>query len=177
MIFVYGVLGVVGVGVGAVLLLASRKPETFRVERRAVIAAPPSAVFPNLDDFHRWSAWSPWEKLDPDMKRTFGGPERGVGATYAWQGNGKAGEGRMEIVETVPDERVTLALEFVKPFPATNTTTFTLTPRDGGTEVVWALEGRNTFMGKVFSVFADMDSMVGKDFDEGLRNLERVARG
>src|SRR5690606_9816928 len=150
MFFVYGILGAVGVGVAAVLVLASRKPPTFRVERRKVIATAPSAIYPHLDDFHRLSEWPPRQQLDPHPKRTFGGPERGLGATYAWKGNAKAGEGRMEIVEVRPDERVTLKLEFVKPFPATNTTIFTLTPRDGGTEVVWVMEGQNTFMGKVF---------------------------
>ncbi|UJR82817.1 SRPBCC family protein [Sandaracinus amylolyticus] len=173
----YGALAVIGFGVAAVLALASRKPSSFRVERKKLIAARPDAIFPKLDDFRRWTEWSPWEKLDPELQRTYGGSDRGVGASYAWKGNNKAGEGRMEIVESKPSERLALKLEFIKPFPATNTTIFTLTPSGEGTEVSWTMEGENTFMGKVFSVFTDMDQMIGKDFEQGLENLERAARG
>ncbi|WP_053231907.1 SRPBCC family protein [Sandaracinus amylolyticus] len=171
----YGALGVIGLGAAVVVALASRKPSSFRIERKKLIAAKPDVIFPKLEDLHRWTEWSPWEKLDPALQRTYGGSERGVGATYAWKGNNKAGEGRMEIVESQPSERVALKLQFIKPFPATNTTVFTLTPSGEGTEVSWTMEGENTFMGKLFSVFADMDAMIGKDFDEGLANLERAA--
>ena len=160
----------------AILGYAATRPDSFRVERMALIKAPPETIHPFIADFRQWPQWSPWEKLDPNMQRTFTGPQRGVGAGYAWKGNGKAGEGRMEIVESRPSERVVLKLEFIKPFPATNTTTFTLAPKDGGTEVVWTMEGENTFMGKVFSVFTDMDRLIGKDFEEGLENLDRATK-
>jgi hypothetical protein len=168
------VVGLVVLGVVVVLALASRKPATFRYERRAVIAAPPEAIFPNINDFRRWAEWSPWEKLDPAMKKTYGGAPSGVGATYGWIG-AKAGEGTMVITESRPSEYLALDLAFIKPFPAQNKTVFTLAPKAGGTEVVWTMTGDNTFMGKVFGVFVDMDQMIGKDFERGLVDLKRVS--
>jgi hypothetical protein len=172
-----GVVGVVVLVVGAVLLIAATKPATFKVERQTVIKAPSAAIFPNLADFHRWGAWSPWEHLDPQMRKTYSGPPTGVGSSYSWIGNSDVGEGRMTVLESVPNEALTLKLEFLKPFEATNTTTYTLRPvsGDNGTQVTWSMEGPNSFMGKVMSVFASMDSMIGKDFELGLANLKRVS--
>lgn len=158
-----------------VVAVASTKPDSFRIERRTTIAAPPSAVFENVNDFKRWEAWSPWAKKDPEMKTTYSGPAQGVGASYAWKGNSSVGEGRMTIEQSKPHERVAIRLEFLAPFPATNTAIFTLEPRAPGSEVTWAMEGRNTFQGKVVSVFADMDSMVGPDFERGLAGLKRIS--
>ncbi|MDC0708564.1 SRPBCC family protein [Stigmatella sp. ncwal1] len=169
------VAGAVALGVLVVLVLASRKPESFHIERRTVIAAPPEAVFPHLNDFRRWARWSPWEKLDPSMQKTYGGPPSGVGSTYAWRGDSKAGEGTMTILESRPSELLTLRLEFLKPFPATNTVTYTLVPKAGGTEITWAMDGKNTFMGKIFAVFFDMDALIGKDFERGLADLKQVS--
>jgi uncharacterized protein YndB with AHSA1/START domain len=172
-----GIVGVVVLAVGAVLLIAATKPATFKVERQTVIAAPSAAIFANLEDFHRWAAWSPWEHLDPQMRKTYSGPPTGVGSSYAWTGNSDVGEGRMTVLESRPNEELKVKLEFLKPFEATNTTTYTLAPNSGhnGTQVTWSMEGPNTFMGKVMSVFASMDSMVGKDFEIGLANLKRVS--
>lgn len=150
------------------------RPAQFRIERSATIAAPIEAVFPLVDDFHRWADWSPWEKLDPGMKKTFeGGP--GVGAKYAWVGNQDAGEGRMTILESRPGERIGIKLEFLKPFAATNTTVFAFKGGPDGTHVNWSMEGQNNFLAKAFSVFMNMDAMVGKDFEAGLRTLKNVA--
>lgn len=170
-----GIAGALALVVVVVIGLAASKPATFRVERGATIGAPPTAVFSNLEDFHRWAEWSPWEKLDPQMQRTHGGPPNGPGATYAWSGNDDVGEGRMTVLATKPNERVEIKLEFLKPFEATNTTIFALKPVSGGTEVSWSMEGPNSFIGKVMSVFADMDAMIGKDFEAGLANLKRVS--
>lgn len=174
---VLGIVGVAALALLVVLLLAASKPDTFSVERRIAIQAPASAIFPNLSDFHRWASWSPWEHLDPNMKRTFSGPESGVGASYAWVGNSDVGEGRMTILESRPDEEVKVKLEFLKPFEATNTTIYRLLPISGvhGTQVVWTMEGPMPFMSKLFSMFADMDAMIGKDFETGLANLKRVS--
>jgi uncharacterized protein YndB with AHSA1/START domain len=167
--------GVAALGGVAVLTLASQKPATFHIERSTVIAVPSEAVFPHLNDFRRWNAWSPWEKLDPSMQKTYGGPPSGVGATYAWSGNSQAGAGQMTILESRPNESLVLRLEFLKPFPATNTVTYTLTPKPEGTKVTWAMSGENTSMGKVFSVFFDMDALIGKDFERGLADLKRIS--
>jgi uncharacterized protein YndB with AHSA1/START domain len=168
-------LGVLAIAVVGVAFIASR-PASFTVQRSAEIAAPPEAVFALLNDFHQWNRWSPWEKLDPNMKRSFDGPTSGPGASYAWAGNDQVGEGRMKIVESKPGESVTLDLEFLKPFAAKNRTSFTLAPSGAGTRVTWAMKGENGFLGKAMSLVMDMDALVGKDFETGLANLDQAAR-
>lgn len=158
-----------------VLALAANRPGTFRVERTVRIQAPPERVQGYIEDFHQWSQWSPFEKLDPQMQRRFSGTDKGRGAVYAWEGNGKAGAGRMEILESAPGSRVTIALDFLKPFKASNTAEFTLVPRDGGTEVTWAMFGPVPFVAKIMHLFIDVDRMVGKDFEAGLANLKALA--
>jgi len=158
----------------ALLLFALTRPDSFSVERRIVIQAPPDKIQPLIADFHRWADWSPWEKLDPAMKRSFGGPPAGVGATYAWQGNADVGSGRMEVKSAVPD-KVSIQLDFIEPFEGHNTTDFVLAPKDGGTEVRWVMSGPATFVTKLMGVFVSMDSMVGKDFEKGLAQLKVAA--
>jgi hypothetical protein len=174
-------MGIIVIGVAAaaagLLYAASRKPDNFSITRKAVLKATPDALFAQINDFHRWTAWSPWEKLDPNLQRTYSGPEQGVGAVYAWSGNAKAGQGKMTIEESVPHSRIVLELQFIKPFPATNRTEFTLTPKDGGTEVSWTMSGTHSFTNKLFTIFMDMEKFVGPSFEEGLANLGRVAGG
>ena len=163
------------VGVAAVLILAATKPDTFRVERAASIKASPEKIFPLLNDFHRYMAWSPYEKLDPAMKRTYSGASSGKGAVYSWESSGKAGQGRMEIADTSPPSKVRINLDFVKPFEASNIVEFTLEPKGESTNVTWAMHGPSPFFAKVMHVFFNMDSMVGKDFESGLANLKALA--
>jgi len=163
--------------VGGVLLLAALKPAEFRVERRVSIRAPAASIHPLLDDFHRWAAWSPWEHIDPTMQRTFSGAPSGRGAIYEWRGEGKAGAGRMEILDASVPERVTIRLDFIKPFPSSNTTEFTLVPQGDATEVQWVMRGPNAFVTRVMTVFVSMDKLVGKDFEAGLANLKAAAEG
>jgi len=160
---------VVVVLVGAVLALAAMRPDTFRVQREAAIQAPPEKVYALISDFKAWPAWSPWEKKDPQMKRTFGDK------TYAWQGNKEVGEGKMTLVEAVPASRVKLSLDFIKPFEAHNTVDFNLQPKDKGTTVTWSMQGDTPYFFKIVHVFVDMDRMVGKDFEAGLANLKAAA--
>jgi uncharacterized protein YndB with AHSA1/START domain len=169
------VVGLIVLAVVAVLILAATKPDTFRIQREATIPAPPERVYPLINDFHGWRSWSPWEKMDPDMKRTYGGPEAGPGAVYEWDGNKNVGQGRMEIKESVPPSRVLVQLDFIKPFAAHNTAEFTLDRRGETTHVTWAMTGRQPFMFKVMKVFIDMDRIVGKDFETGLANLKAQA--
>jgi uncharacterized protein YndB with AHSA1/START domain len=169
------VLIVVLVLVAALLAYAATRPDTFRVQRTAVIQAPPERIYPLIEDFHRWTEWSPYEKLDPTMKRGFAGAESGRGAVYTWEGNGKAGAGRMEITEAQAPTLIRIALDFTRPFRANNQTSFTLTPRDGGTEAVWAMDGANAFVTKVMGIFMNMDELIGKDFAVGLANLKAIA--
>lgn len=169
------IVAIVGLAIVIVCVMAAMKPSAFKVVREGDIAAPPSVVFPLINDFHAWPAWSPWEKLDPNMKRTLDGPPAGKGATYAWAGNEKAGEGKMTITQSVPDAHVALDLDFIKPFASSNKVDFTLEPRGDGTHVTWTMNGNNNFTVKVFSVFMNIDEMVGNDFDAGLANLKALA--
>lgn len=160
--------------IAGVLVFASTRPDSFSVERRIVIQAPPDKIQPLIADFHRWSDWSPWEKLDPAMKRTFGGAASGAGATYAWQGNKDVGSGRMEVKAAEP-AKVSIQLDFIEPFEGHNMTDFVLSPKDGGTEVRWVMTGPSTFVTKLMGVFVSMDTMIGKDFEKGLAQMKVAA--
>jgi hypothetical protein len=168
------ILMAVAVLLAGVLLFAATRPDTFRVERRALIQAPPEKIRAELVDFQRWAAWSPWEKMDPAMKRSFSTPSAGRGATYAWEGNEQVGRGRMAIIEDAPDH-VVIKLDFLQPFEAHNTAEFTLLPRGNATEVTWAMHGPSPYVAKLMHLFFDMDAMVGRDFETGLANLKAVA--
>ncbi len=158
-----------------VLLLAMTKPDQFTVVRSTRIAAPAERIFPMLDDFHNWGSWSPWEKMDPTMTRTFSGPASGVGAQYGWTGNKQVGTGKMEILESVPSAKLVIALDFLAPFEAHNTAEFLLAPAGDSTEVTWTMRGPNLFLTKLITVFVSMDRMVGPDFEAGLANLKANA--
>jgi hypothetical protein len=160
----------------AALGFVATRPAGFRIERSAVVGAPPEVVFALIDDFRQWGRWSPWEKVDPGMQRTFAGPAAGPGASYAWAGNREIGSGRMTILESRPGERVSIRLEFFEPFAATNEARFELAAAGAGTRVTWSMEGRNGFVGKAISLVMDMDAMVGTQFERGLADLDAAAR-
>jgi len=164
--------------IAAVLVaLALTRPDTFEVRRTIVIQAPPAKISGYLNDFHQWTVWSPWERLDPAMRRTYSGPARGQGAVYAWSGNDEVGEGRMEIVDDGAPTRIVIQLDFVKPFAAQNQTVFELTPQGAGTQVTWTMSGPTPFISKLVGLFVSMDEMIGDDFDKGLRQLKAAAEG
>jgi len=155
--------------------LIASQPSAFTVQRTVTMKSPPKYIFTNLNSFFRWAEWSPWNDLDPAVKRTYEGPVVGVGNVYAWAGNAKAGEGRMTLEESRKDELVRVKLELFKPFSGTYTTTLTLKPVPEGTTVTWALEGHHGFMGKAASLFTDMEARVGEDFEAGLDRLRTMA--
>jgi uncharacterized protein YndB with AHSA1/START domain len=159
----------------AFVALVATQPAHFHIERSASIAAPPELVFSFINDFRRWGAWSPWEKLDPNMKREYSGSPSGAGAKYDWAGNDDVGEGGMRIEESQPPSRVSLEIEFRKPWQATNQTTFSITPTASGSDVTWGMDGTSDFMFKAVGLVMNMDETVGKDFQAGLENLKRVA--
>lgn len=148
---------------------------TYTVERSTTIAAPPQTVFDLVADFRLWRRWSPWEDVDPDLQRTYSGAESGVGAVYEWSGNRKAGQGRMEIVEAEPPSTIVIALDFLKPFKAHNTTTFTFVPEGEGTRVRWTMVGRRPLMMRLLGFLFDPEKLVGPDFEKGLARLGAAA--
>jgi len=156
------------IAIGLVVLIAvlvgfiATRPAEFRVERTAQLNAPADVIFPLIDNLHNWPAWSPYEKLDPEMKKTFEGPEAGAGASYGWDGNSQAGAG--------------MKLAFTRPFESACQIKFRLVPDSGGTKVTWSMVGENNFIGKAMCLVMDMDQMIGKDFEEGLASLSKVAQ-
>jgi hypothetical protein len=167
-------LGLAVVIVALTGFIATR-PDTFSVQRSATMKASPDIAFALVNDFHQWGGWSPWEKLDPAMKKTHEGAASGTGAKYAWTGNDDVGEGRMTIEESKPAELVRIKLEFIKPFESASTTTFTFKPEGEMVTVAWKMEGDNNFVGKAFSLFMDMDKMIGGDFERGLASMKTLA--
>jgi len=169
------ILIVLAIVVGLFLVVVALQPSEFRVSRSAAIAAPPSAVFAQVNDLRKWQAWSPWEKIDPELKRTYEGPAAGTGASYSWAGTFQVGEGRMTIAESRPDEFIGIKLDFLKPFKSTCDAQFTFKPEGDRTVVTWSMAGKNNFIAKAIHLFMSMDRMIGGEFEKGLAQLKSIA--
>lgn len=170
------IIGIIIVfAVAAMLIFAAMQPNSFRVQRSITIKAPPEQVFALINDFHRWEAWSPWEKVDPAVKRSYAGAESGKGAVYAWEGNNEIGQGRMEIIESMPSSKLLLKIEFIKPFAAINTVEFNLAQNGENTTVTQAMFGPSPFISKLMGLFFSMEKMVGGKYEEGLATLKTIA--
>jgi uncharacterized protein YndB with AHSA1/START domain len=174
---VSAVIVIAGVAVAAagVLIYAATRPDAFRIERSTSIQAPADKVFALINDFHQWVSWSPWEGIDPALKRTYSGAASGVGTAYAWEGNTKVGAGSMEITAATPPSRIVIKLDIRKPFEAHNTAEFTLAQKDGATQATWAMFGPSPYLSKLMGLFFSMDRMVGGQFEQGLAKLKAVA--
>jgi uncharacterized protein YndB with AHSA1/START domain len=158
------------------LIVVIMQPDTFRVERSAVLAAPAETVFVQVNHLRKWESWSPWAKLDPAAKSTFEGPPAGVGAVFAWSGNNQIGEGRMTITDSRPNELVRFRLDFLRPFKGTNSAEFTFKPEGEKTLVTWSMSGTNNLVGKAMCLIVNCDKMLGGFFEKGLAQLDSVAK-
>jgi uncharacterized protein YndB with AHSA1/START domain len=156
------------------LIIVALQPADYRVIRSGTVSAPPAEAFAQVNDFHKWEAWSPWAKLDPAAKNTFDGPPAGTGAGFAWEGNKKVGAGHMTITDSHPNDLIRIKLDFIRPFPSTALTEFTFKPEANGTLVTWSMAGTKNFISKAFCLFMNMDKMVGGDFERGLASLKSV---
>lgn len=157
------------------LVVVALQPSEYRVERSTTVAAAPSQVFGHVNDFHKWEAWSPWAKIDPDAKITFEGPEAGQGAIMIWDGDEKVGAGKMTLVESIPDKAVKTKVEFTRPYEGSTNSDFSFTPKGDQTEVSWAMHGTHNFMEKAFCLVMNGTGMMGKDLDKGLAQLKSVS--
>jgi uncharacterized protein YndB with AHSA1/START domain len=171
----WGLLALVVVGMGALSFVAARQPTDFRITRSLKITAPASVVFEQVNNLRKWEAWSPWAKMDPVMKKTFEGPEAGVGAIHGWAGNSDVGVGKMSITQSRPSDLIVMRLDFKEPMQATNTAEFTFKPEGSQTIVTWTMSGQNNFVAKVFGVLFNIDAMVGGEFEKGLAQLKAVS--
>ncbi|MDP2272644.1 MAG: SRPBCC family protein [Archangium sp.] len=169
------ILGAVAVLIVIFLVVVATRPGTFEIKRSLLINAPAEVVYDQVDDFKSWNAWSPWDQMDPTMKRTFNEVPSGVGAGYAWVGNKDVGEGNMKITDAKPPEHLGLDLNFTAPFAANNRTDFDFAKTGEGTTVTWTMSGTNNFVSKAMSLFMDMDKMVGPDFEKGLASMKKVS--
>jgi hypothetical protein len=158
----------------ALLIYAATRPNTFRVERSISIEAPAEKIFPLINDFREWEPWSPWEKVDPAIKRRYSGADSGEGAIYEWRGNKNIGQGRMEIIESWPLAKVLIKIDFIKPFEAHNMIEFTFVRHGDSTAVTQAMYGPSPFISKLMGIFCSMDRMVGQKYEEGLTNLKAI---
>ena len=157
------------------LVVVALQPADYRVARSITMSASPAVVFPHVNELKKWAAWNPWEKLDPNMKMTYAGPEAGVGASYSWVGNSDVGEGKMTITGSKPNESIQFKLEFFKPMAGVSDTEFTFKPQGNQTEVTWSMTGKNNFIGKAMCLFMNMDKMIGGQFEKGLADLKSIA--
>jgi uncharacterized protein YndB with AHSA1/START domain len=160
------------------LIVVAMQPNEYRVARTTAVAAPPDRVFAQVNDFHNWEAWSPWAQFDPNAKATFEGPRSGQGAVFIWVGNDEIGEGRMTLTESLPNERIRIKLDFVKPMEGTSDVEFTFTPQgdqtDVTTNITWAMSGRHSFISKAICLFMNQDKMLGGYFEKGLASLKAM---
>jgi hypothetical protein len=163
-----------GVAVAGLLLYAASRPGSFHIQRRAHIAANAETIYPYLSDFRKGQLWSPYEKKDPAMQRTFSGAESGKGSVYEFSGNREVGKGRLEIVETQEPTRVVLTLDMLEPIKGHNLVTYSIRPDAGGSEVSWTMDGECNFFSKLMGIFFNLDKMIGGDFSTGLINLKTL---
>ena len=159
----------------ALLLFATTRPDVFRIERSTRIKAPIDKIFAIINDPHQSSQWSPWEKLDLSMKKTYSGPPSGKGAAYHWEGNNEVGAGSSEIIESISPSKITMKLDMLKPFEAHNIVRFVLQPEGETTHVIWSMQGKQPYIAKIIGIFMNCDKLVGKQFEEGLSNLKSLA--
>jgi hypothetical protein len=160
--------------VALLLIVAARRPNHFRVTRTAVIKASAPKIFALIDNLHSFNNWNPYERKDPGVKGNYSGPARGVGAAYAWDSR-KVGAGRMEITASEAPSKLTMKLDFIKPFKAQNTAEFTLQAQGEHLTVVsWALHGPSPYLSKLMGLVFSMDTLIGKDFEAGLANLKAL---
>lgn len=148
----------------------------FEVVRQTVVAAEPARIHGLIADFREWKRWSPWEDLDPQLRRMYSGPNTGSGARYAWEGNRKAGAGTMEIT-TSSEREIRVRISFEKPWRATNTAVFSLLPAPEGTKVVWLTTGTRTWPMRLLGRFFSIDRLLGRDFEKGLARMRAAAEG
>ena len=172
----YKILIALAVGIIIFLIVVALQPASFRVVRSATIAGPPPRIFEEVNDLHKWEAWSPWAKIDPACKMTYDGPAAGNGTSMAWVGNANVGAGRMTITDSRPSESIRIRLDFEKPFKGTNTAEFTFAPKGDQTQVTWSMWGEKNFITKAIGLFVSMDRMIGGNFEQGLTQLGSVVQ-
>jgi len=164
----------IAAAIAVVCVAAAMRPDMMNVSRSATMAAAPAAVFEQVNDFHKWEAWSPWVKIDPNAKTSYEGATSGEGAKFNWSGNSEVGEGSMMITESKPNDHVRIRLDFIKPMAGTNDVLLQIEPQGDQTKLTWSMSGKMNFIAKVMSLFMDCDKMVGDYYEKGLANMKTI---
>jgi len=157
------------------LVIAATKPNSFQVDRSITIHASPERVFSLIDDLHSWEAWSGDNEGDGRAQKIFSGPASGTGAMAEWHGSGRTGAAKMIITESVVPSKVSVKVDWIKPFEAHNLNEFTIHAQGSETKVVWNIQASNLYAMKVNGIFVKIESAFGKHMESGLNNLKRVA--
>jgi hypothetical protein len=160
--------------IGVLCVVVATRPEDFKVARSATFNASPAAVFDQVNDLHKWDAWSPWAKMDPNAKSSFEGPTSGKDAKMSWDGNADVGAGSMTIVDSKPNELVKIKLDFVRPFEGTSDVEMKVEPVGDQTKLTWSMAGKNNFIAKAIGLVMDCEKMCGDQFEQGLSNMKKV---
>ena len=171
---ILAVLAVVVLGLVILVAAIAMQPNEYVISRNASYNAPAERIFEQVNDLHKWDAWSPWAKLDPAMKSFYSGPGSGPGAVYEWSGNDEVGRGKMTIAESHPSDLVKLDLEFIEPMASKAVSQFSFKPDGPKTNVTWSMKMEQNFVSKAFCLVMDLDQMIGKDLERGLSQLRPV---
>ena len=156
------------------VVVVALQPSEFQMDRSTMIAAPPADVFAQVNDFHKWEAWSPWAKLDPNAKVGFEGPPEGQGTVMTWSGNSQVGEGKMTLTESRPNELVKTKVDMVKPFEGSSTSDFTFKPEGDQTSVTWSMAAHHNFVQKALCLVMGGKTMMSGLMEKGLAQMKSV---
>ena len=173
MTILYILLGIaVGLGI-LVAVLSQLAPKETRVSRSILVNLSQEEAFDHLKSLKKSLEWSPWAERDPNQTVTFKGTDGEVGSSYHWSGNKQVGEGEQEVTNLVAPSRVDTHLRFIKPFKSESKAHFAILPHESGqTEITWGFHSHNTFPGKIFMLFMNMDKVLGGDFEKGLSQFK-----
>ena len=158
-----------------IVIYAATQPANYVVSRSTTINAPADKIFPYLNNQRLAEQWGPWKEVDPQAKQIFSGPEAGIGAKASWDSQGQLGTGSATIVESIPNQRVRIELEYMRPMAMTQISDYIIEANGNETKVTWRVEGINSLMGRVMGIFVNMDHIVGSMFEKGLANLKQLS--
>jgi hypothetical protein len=134
-------------------------------------------VWPLVSSFSAQNKWSPFIKKDPSVKIGYKGKDGTVGSEYMWEGNDDVGKGNQIMTRLDPTSYVGTRLIFLEPVESEAAAFIKLEPVSGGTKAIWGFDSSFPYPMNAMMLFMDLEDMVGKDYEEGLANLKRLAEG
>lgn len=163
-----------GLIIVAILGYAALRPAHYKISREILIKASPEIIFPHVNNSKMTYQWMPWQENYPGLEMVYSGPEAGVGSKSSWDSDTKMGKGESLIIENKLNEYVKFQLSYYKPMEMVQIANIKLIPEGSDTKVVWEVDGQNNYIGRVVTIFMDMDKMIGTEFMKGLVNLKSI---